>query len=213
MDFILENKWLFLIAGEIVFWVSILTFLIMRYWFKFKKASVLFFAIFILNDLWIATIGFMDYMETGKFSIYQIIVIIFIIYAFTYGKSDFKKLDAFIQRNVAKIKGEPLPLQEKKPELYGMTYAAKQWKELLWHLAVFIVAHLLIILFIGLADQMADVTSLKTLADLWFSKSVAVPFENTIANNISKVWTLIVGIEILVVISYTIFPKGKKTER
>ncbi|MGR6007913.1 hypothetical protein ACT7CZ_00690 [Bacillus cereus] len=109
MNFILENKWTFLIMAEAIFWISIICFLLLRYWFEFKKLSIAFFILFIVNDLWIATMGFFDYLNTGKFSNYQLIIVIIIVYALTYGKTDFRKLDAFIQKKVAKWKGNPIP--------------------------------------------------------------------------------------------------------
>ncbi|MBM7553499.1 hypothetical protein [Thalassobacillus pellis] len=42
MDFILEHKWIFLIIAEVVFWISMLTFLILRYWFHLQKVSMVF---------------------------------------------------------------------------------------------------------------------------------------------------------------------------
>lgn len=108
MDIILEHKWFFLIAAEIIFWVCAIAFLLLRYWYKLDKLSKLVFGIFIINDLWIALLAFIDYQRTGEFSIYQILIIIMIVYAMTLGKTDINKLDVFIKRKVAKRRGESL---------------------------------------------------------------------------------------------------------
>ncbi|WP_234417364.1 MULTISPECIES: hypothetical protein [unclassified Lysinibacillus] len=108
MDIILEHKWFFLITAEIIFWVCAIAFLLLRYWYKLDKLSMFAFGVFIINDLWIALLAFMDYRRTGEFSIYQILIVIMIVYALTFGKSDFKKLDGIIKGRVAKIRGESL---------------------------------------------------------------------------------------------------------
>lgn len=105
MDFILEYKWLFLILGEIVFTLCAAAFLLLRYWYQLEKLSIIVFVIFIINDLWIAFLAVMDYQRTGAFSLYQIIAVVFIIYALTLGKSDMKKLDEVIKRKVAEKRG------------------------------------------------------------------------------------------------------------
>lgn len=105
MDFILEYKWLFLILGEIVFTLCAAAFLLLRYWYQLEKLSILVFVIFIINDLWIAFLAVMDYQRTGAVSLYQIIAVVFIIYALTLGKSDMKKLDEVIKRKVAEKRG------------------------------------------------------------------------------------------------------------
>lgn len=105
MDFILEYKWLFLILGEIVFTLCAAAFLLLRYWYQLEKLSIIVFVIFIINDLWIAFLAVMDYQRTGAVSLYQIIAVVFIIYALTLGKSDMKKLDEVIKRKVAEKRG------------------------------------------------------------------------------------------------------------
>ncbi|MER1956958.1 MAG: hypothetical protein ABS942_06245 [Solibacillus sp.] len=105
MDFILEYKWLFLIMGEVVFTLCAAAFLLLRYWYQLEKLSIIVFIIFLVNDLWIAFLAVMDYQRTGEFSWYQIIAVVFILYALTLGKSDMKKLDEVIKRKVAEKRG------------------------------------------------------------------------------------------------------------
>ncbi|MEW9500706.1 hypothetical protein [Jeotgalibacillus marinus] len=211
MDFILEHKWAFLIAAEIIFWVSILTFLTLRYWFKLNKLSLIFFAFFIINDLWIATMGFMDYLRSGEFTSYQLVILIFIVYAFTYGKSDFRRLDAFIQKKVAKLRCEPVPDFDQPCALYGSEYAKKEWKQFLGHLLIFSIVHISLMFIFGISKQTDEITSLDTLFTLWFAESPAsFPFDNSGANNLSQVWTLVLAIDAVITSSYTIFPKSKK---
>lgn len=208
MEFILENKWTFLITAEVIFWISILSFLTLRYWFKLQKVSIVFFFIFIINDLWIATMGFMDYLKTGEFSSYQVVILIVIFYALTYGKSDFRRLDGFMQINIAKLKGEPLPKLEQHKELYGMEYAIHEWKKILGHILIFSIVHVALVLYFGLTTKLGDINSMESLFKLWFSDTQSsFPFNNQIANNFSRIWTLVLVIDTVITLSYTIFPK------
>ncbi|ASV67932.1 hypothetical protein MKX67_22165 [Cytobacillus sp. FSL W7-1323] len=211
MDFILDHKWEFFIAAEVIFWISILSFLILRYWFKLNKLSFLFFGIFIVNDLWIATMGFMDYMRTGEFTSYQVVILIVIVYAFTYGKSDFRKLDRFIQKKVANWRGETINIEDQVKELDGKEFAAVERKHFFMHLLIFLGVHILLALFLGLSNQFSTISSIGDFFQQWFASSnAAFPFDHSATNNLSRIWTIILVIDGLISFSYTIFPKESK---
>lgn len=210
VDFILDNKWLFLILAEIIFWVSTLSFLIVRYWFNLNKLSVAFFILFILNDLWIATMGYFDYLKTGKFSAYQIIILIVIAYAFLYGKSDFQKLDGFIQRKAAKWRGLPEPEFTASKPLYGMAHAKQERRNLYKHFLVFFAVQGLFLLMFGLSDAVSNI-QLNTLFEEWYEKTnTDLFYQNDTANNITRIWALILAIDIVISLSYTVAPKKEK---
>ncbi|ANC76184.1 hypothetical protein ABE65_004905 [Fictibacillus phosphorivorans] len=210
MDFVLEHKWVFLILAETVFWVSTLSFLVVRYWFNLKKLSMAFFVLFLLNDLWIAAMGYFDYLRTGKFSSYQIIILIVIAYAFLYGKSDFQKLDRFIQRKVAKMRRLPEPdLPDSKP-LYGMQHAKQERKNLYKHIFLFITAQCVFLLLFGLSDAVSSIHIDTLLKDWYDTTDTDLFYKNDVANNITRIWALILAIDIIVSLSYTIAPKKEK---
>ncbi|WP_339264255.1 hypothetical protein MKY07_07410 [Solibacillus sp. FSL W7-1472] len=209
MDFILDYKWFFLITAEVVFWVCAIAFLLLRYWFKLKKLSLFVFVIFILNDLWIALLAYLDYQRTGEFSIYQIIIVIIIMYAMTFGKSDFKKLDAFIKRWVAKKRGEPIDESLQPVKLYGKAYALHEWKQFAGHFVVFIIVHIGFAIAVGLSDSMQE-TPYNELFGMWFDdENSNFPFNNEGVNKFSQVWLLILAIDFVITLSYTLFPKKK----
>jgi hypothetical protein len=210
MDFVLDNKWAFLILAEVVFWVSTLSFLVVRYWFNLKRVSVTFFVLFIVNDLWIATMGYFDFLKTGEFSAYQIIILIVIAYAFLYGKSDFQKLDSFIQRKVAKWRGLPEPDVPHVNPLYGLAHAKQERKNLYGHLLLFSAVQLLFFFIFGFSDEVSDI-QLDTLIEDWYDqKETNLFYQNGTANNVTRIWALILAIDIVISLSYTIFPKKEK---
>lgn len=210
MDFVLDHKWVFLILAETVFWVSTLSFLVVRYWFNLKRLSIAFFILFLLNDLWIASMGYFDYLRTGEFSTYQIIILVVIAYAFLYGKSDFQKLDRFIQRKVAKMRGLPEPdLPASKP-LYGMPHAKQERKNLYKHILLFITAQGIFWLLFGLSDAVSSIRIDTFLNDWYDTTDTDLFFKNDVANNVTRIWALILAIDIVVSLSYTVAPKKEK---
>ena len=118
----------FLIGAEIVFWLSAIGFFLLRYGFRLKKASFIMGIVLLINEVFILTLGVVDYYQTGKFSNFQIITVIILLYAVFYGKKDLKKLDIFAQKLVAKWRNEPAPIIEEQVELTGMAYAKQEIK-------------------------------------------------------------------------------------
>ncbi|CAM4057892.1 hypothetical protein BAMA_00665 [Bacillus manliponensis] len=213
MDFILENKWTFLIIAEVVFWISILSFLILRYWFELKKSSLAFFILFIVNDLWIATMGFFDYLKTGKFSNYQIIIVVIIVYALTYGKNDFRKLDAFIQKKVAGWKGNPIPEVNIPKRLSGKEHAKNERKQFFFHFLTYVVVHAIFIIIFGLSNQLHDIQNIGSSLSQWFEEiHPQLPTNNMAVNNLSRIWTLILAIDGAISLSYTFFPRSEESK-
>ena len=207
MDFILDHKWFFFIAAEVLFWLCALSFIVCRYLFKLDKLSVFIFAIFIVNDLWIALLAFLDYQRTGEIATFQIIIVIFIIYALTFGKSDFKKLDLRIKRWIALKRGEPMDDINIPKPLTGIAYAIQEWKGFGQHFMLFVAAHFIFFFMYGLAPTLQE-TPIQQWFGLWFDKDLnTAPFQHETINSISKIWLLICLIDFAITLSYTIFPK------
>ena len=208
MDFILDHKWFFLISAEIIFWICAIAFLLLRYWFKLERVSMFIFIIFIVNDLWIAFLAFMDYRRSGEFSVFQIAILIFIVYALTFGKSDFKKLDLFIKRQVARFRGETIPASEMPVQRYGLDLALYEWKQFTGHLFMFALLHIVFAFAFGLSDQFKSLQ-----IDQWLSllnnDDKEIPFNHEGVNSVSTVWRIILIVDFFITLSYTVFPKKR----
>lgn len=151
MSILAEYRWYFLIGAEIVFWLSAIGFFLLRYGFRLKKASFIMGIVLLINEVFILTLGVVDYYQTGKFSNFQIITVIILLYAVFYGKKDLKKLDIFAQKLVAKWRNEPAPIIEEQVELTGMAYAKQEIKNWVLHLSLFVVVHIFFFFLYGLA--------------------------------------------------------------
>src|SRR5690625_1471276 len=115
MEWIATYLWELFIFVEVIFWLLIILFLILRYILQWKSASIGILPLFVATIIADLFLGWVDYQQTGEFSLFQIIVVIFVIYAVTSGRSDFQRLDAWVQRKIAAWKGEPEPELTVKP--------------------------------------------------------------------------------------------------
>ncbi|WP_257348977.1 hypothetical protein [Pseudalkalibacillus decolorationis] len=210
-DFILEYKWAFFIAGEIIFWVSIIGFLVVRYVFGLERLGKYLIFIWLASDLWLLFIGILDYTQTGNFDNFQIIITAFLLYALTFGKNDFKKIDRFIKRKVKQWKGEPLTKEDLPERLYGMKHALKQLKEFGLHLLLYTI----VITILAFTIEMKDVSYLlESSGGLEGTIENLVEhglFEDPVAARVTGIWTLVLLIDGIITLSYVVFPRREKT--
>lgn len=204
MSLLAEYKWHILITAEVLFWVFSISFLIVRYWFQLNRLSLIFLVLFIVNDLFILSLAVLDYMRTGEFSNYQLIIAAILIYALTYGKKDFKKLDAYLKGKVKQWKNPSRYTDQKtrtqietshkggnKPANGSLDWehARKERKNWFKHLLIYAIAHGIYFL---MKSFQWEVISFETLS------------------NISSIWTIILVVDGVYSLSFTISPRKRK---
>lgn len=110
MDLLMEYKWVLLVGAEVSFWLLSGSFLVLRYWAGLDRLSLVFLLLIVVDNLIILGLGVLDYLYTGVFATYQFAIIAVLLYGVTFGKRDFKRLDAYLKRRITKRKqrvGEP----------------------------------------------------------------------------------------------------------
>src|SRR5699024_1950306 len=112
MQFLLEHQWNIFIGLEVASLIFLLIFLVIRYAFTKQRISGIFLGLFILCIVLESVLAWFIYQETGEIDTFQIVIAIFIVYAFTFGIGDFKKLDRFIKKHVGKWRGIDLLTEE-----------------------------------------------------------------------------------------------------
>ncbi|MCI0766911.1 hypothetical protein [Bacillus sp. TL12] len=199
MSILAEYRWYFLIGAEIVFWVSVIGFFLLRYGFRLQKASFVAGIVLLFNEVFILALGAIDYYETGKFSNFQIITLVILLYALFYGKKDLKKLDIRVQKLVAKWRNEPIPNIEAPLELTGWAYTKQEIGQWSLHLILFTVVHIVFFFMYGLVpiEQWGD----------WLEKGIVL---NEAAGRVSQVWGIVFLVDTVITFSYLIFPKKEK---
>lgn len=197
INFILEYKWLFFIFGEIIFWGSIIGFLLLRYGLGLDKLSKYLIIIWLLSDLWLLALGVLDYIETGSIDAFQIVIVVVLIYVFTAGKSDLQKLDRMIKRKFEKRKNPSLnnEINSHNNTIDVFKERKKEIKRLGLHLTIYLVVMGIFMLLYGFKSL--DLSSEKNLVDKIVYLIGNGFFNNELASKISGIWTLVILVDFL----------------
>jgi len=103
MSVILEYKWIILVSLEVLAWASTFFLFYARYGLKssfwFRVASVLFAITGVIPQV---IIGIINFIHTRKLDIFTLIIVVLLIYGFTFGKKEVKKLDKWAQKKFSK---------------------------------------------------------------------------------------------------------------
>lgn len=199
MEFVLDNKWVFLVGAEVSFWVLSGAFLLLRYLFDLGRASVVVLALIILDNLFIAGLGVLDYLRTGEFATYQLIALAIIVYGLTFGKQDFKRLDRYMKRKVMRWKGEATSPSEPQPRAAPRKKAANERRRFYGHLVIFVVGQAILI----------------AIGESWLAAQLAggVPEEPSALMGAGRIWAVVLAVDAIWSFSYTLFPKRTETLR
>ncbi len=210
MHFIIVNHWHIFITIEVLSLMSLLLFGLFRYVFDKLKISRLFIILFISLLFCEAALGLYVYHLTGEISTFIITVIVFLVYASTFGIIDFIKLDRWMRDKVGKFRRVDL-LREKDKQVMARdkdpTYLAKKYRiTSLIHLAVFAIGQA-ILWSLG-TDNIAEI--LTYLTDFsWLSEKdyVNSPYPNEMTYGIGMIWGIAFIADFIYSWSYTVFPK------
>lgn len=215
MNFLQNYQWEIFIFLEVASWLFLVVFLLMRYAFDKISLSRVFLALFLLFILFEGLLAYLIYQRTGEIDSFQVIVLIFIIYACSFGVSDFKKLDRYIKVKVGKWRKVDL-LTEKDKRIMAALKDPRviARKNRLWfygHTTVFAIANLIFWQLYGNEAQ----TFLAYMQDWsWFEEAgiASAPYKNEMVMNVVKLWLIIYVVDAIIAWSYTFFPKKDKGE-
>lgn len=213
MDTLLTFQWEAFIFLEVLSWIFLLLFLIVRYAFGKESLGRLFLTLFVLFIFLEALLAFIVYQKTGEISTFQVVIFIFVVYACTFGISDFKKLDRYIKMKVGIWRGVELLTEKDKriiEKLNDPKVIAKKYR--LWwygHTVVFLIAQYLFWIYYGNDAQpfLSYVTDVSWFED---SKIENSPYTNEMILNISRLWVIIYVVDTIYSLYYTFFPSEKK---
>lgn len=214
VEFVHQHLWELFIAIEIVFWLCIVLFVFLRYVLGLRKMSIWILPFFVASVLADAYLGWIDYKSTGEFSIFQFIIVITVIYAITAGVSDFRRLDAYIQRKVVKWKGEAeLEISVKSPPKYGCEHARHERYGWYMHVVMFVVAQIAFFYLFGTRDQFSvDEWFAFEFYRTWLEDEALGAYEDVKLNQVVRAWFIVLIIDGIISLSYTFFPRKEKNE-
>lgn len=212
MSFLLDNQLDIFITIEITSIISLLLFGVIRYFFNRKKLSRVFIFLFILLILAEALLAWVIYQHTGEISNVLVIIVIFVLYACTFGISDFKKLDRWMRKHIGKWRGVEL-LTDKDKQIMSKQkdpkYIAKvnRWSSLI-HLLIFVAFQIGFWIYSGNTSQeiIEFLTDFSWIGEDWKK----TPYANEALYGISAVWGIVFIVDFIYSWSYTFFPAKPK---
>jgi hypothetical protein len=109
-----EIKWILAIGFEAAFWIMLATFLVLRYRHGMEGVTRLFVIGVVIDTAGLLALAVWDFTQTGNVNPYTIFIGAILVYAFTLGKRDMKRLDAWMERKMAPrrartARGRPCP--------------------------------------------------------------------------------------------------------
>lgn len=214
MDFILDYHWNIFITIEILSLISLLLFGVFRYFFSKRRFSLVFIASF-LGLLFIeALLGLYVYLQTGEISTFLIIIMVFLVYACTFGIVDFIRLDRWMRDKIGKFRGVNL-LTDKDLRIIKRNrdpkYVAKKYRvSSIIHLVIFVIGQSTL-WAIG-TDTMAEAKGFLTdLSWIEDGTSKNSPYSNDMLYGVGMIWGIAFVADFIYSWSYTLFPdKGRK---
>ncbi len=212
LEMLVTYQWEIFIALEVLSVVSLILFGFLRYVVNKRKISMLAIAAFLGLLLVEAAVALLIYNKTKEMSTFQIVVIIFLLYACTFGILDFLKLDRWMRKTVGKWRGVEL-LTEKD-------YRTMEWQKDPVRLArkyrITSTIHLLVFVVIQGILWWNGTGSMETmtgyLTDLsWIESGSAAdsPYANDTVYSFGVIWMLVFVVDFIYSWSYTFFPSKK----
>ncbi|MGG4034894.1 hypothetical protein ABEV74_14470 [Paenibacillus cisolokensis] len=210
MGLILEYNWELFILIELLSIGALILFGIFRYFFNKPRLSIMFIFFFLFMVILEGLLGLYVYHQTGEISTFQIVITVFIIYAFTFGIFDFIRLDRWMRRKIGTLRGVEL-LSDKDYKIIERNnnpkYIAKKYRKSSYiHLFIFVTVQA--ILWIIGTESIAEIK--MYLSDFsWIEKGVAKesPYPNDVTFGISIIWGIVFIADFIYSWSYTLFPK------
>jgi hypothetical protein len=175
-----------IVVCEVAFWVVIAIGLVTRYMFKQNKLGMVFLALTPLIDLILLIITGVDLYYGAEATTAHAIAAVYIGVSIAYGKSMIEWADERFRYYVTKEGPKPV-------KRYGMDYAIHYLKGWFRHVLAYLIGAGLLAGMIYVVDD---------------------PSRTGALSGVLKVWSLILGIDFIITISFFITPKkGKFTKQ
>jgi hypothetical protein len=112
----MELKWILAVGLEAAFWIMLAAFLVLRYRYGMEGITRLFVIGVAIDTAGLLGLAVWDFAANGSVNAYTIFIGALLLYAFTAGKRDMKRLDAWMARKLAPrraraAQGPPCPDQ------------------------------------------------------------------------------------------------------
>lgn len=213
MQVLINYQWGIFITLEVLSFIALILFGILRYMLNKRKLSIVAIVTFLTLLIVEALLAILIYQETKEIATFQIVVGIFVVYACTFGILDFIKLDRWMRRKIGERRNIEL-LTKKDYALLSRQkdpkYVAKKYRvSSIIHLVIFVVVQMVLWNY-GTADfeeMLTFLTDFSWIEDGVYENS---PYANEISYSVGIIWGLVFIVDFIYSWSYTIFPSKPK---
>lgn len=214
MDFLVEHSWMLFISLEIAALIFIFAFMGARYFFAYYKGSNIFLSLFLLMMVFEGILAFLVYKVTGEINTFQIVVVIFLVYAATFGISDFKKLDYTARVKIGKWRNVQLVSDDEVKKMRRLKHpkvVARKSRIWFYTHTIILISALIYLWYLYGSTEYHWVYFIQNWG--WFNdESLSQPFTSEMVNQVIRLWLIIYVIDTIVNWSYTFFPDKEKMD-
>lgn len=200
-------QWYLFILLEVISTLGALGFIYTRYKIKNRRLSQLLLFVFISPLVLEAVLALVIYQQTKEITSFHIVIILFLLYACTFGVADFKKIDRTVRIWLGKRAGEDLLTAKEHTQLAlekNPSYIRKKsLRNLVIHSVIFIAAVIYMWITLGNTDF---ALSLRWVID----SDRTQPLTNEVANTVLRVWFIAYSIDSILNLSYILTPITQK---
>lgn len=213
MQFLVEYQWVIFITLEVLSFIALILFGVLRYVFNKRKLSMIAIVMFLAFLVIEALLAIIIYQETKEISSFQIVVGIFVIYACTFGIFDFIKLDRWMRKKVGEIRNIELLTKKDYAVLNRQKdpkYVARKYRlSSIIHLIVFVIVQFILWSYgtINFEEMLTFLTDFSWIEDGSYGNS---PYANEISYSVGMIWGIVFIVDFIYSWSYTIFPSSSK---
>lgn len=214
MHFLVEHDWAIFIGLEVCALIFILAFMGTRYLLSRRPLSNVLLGLFLLMMVLEGILAFVVYQATGEISTFQIVVVLFLLYAVTFGVHDFKRLDFSARMKIGKWRKTSLVTEEEVEHMRMLKHpkvVAK--KSRMWfyaHTVVFGGA----LIYMWYAYGSSEYNWLYFVQNWdWFGDEyLPQPFTSELLLQVVRLWLIIYIVDSIINWSYTFFPNKAKED-
>lgn len=209
---IMDYQWEIFLIIEAFGFLSLLLFGSIRYRKKRVRLSRQFIVVFIMLTAIEAVLAWYLYTRTGEISAFQMIVTLFVLYAITFGRSDFKKLDRWMRKKIDAdhllTEADYEEMKKQKDPTFQAKYYGLTW---LVHVAVFLSVQVAFFWLSGLnwTDSVGYLNDLNWLGSDYYGPT---PYENQAFYTVSMIWGIIVVVDAIIAATYVFQKKDRRSK-
>lgn len=215
MQFLVDYQWIIFITLEVLSFIALILFGVLRYALNKRKLSMIAIMMFLAFLIVEALLAIFIYQETKEISSFQIVVGIFVIYACTFGVLDFIKLDRWMRKKVGKRRNIELLTRKDYAVLNRQKdprYVARKYRiSSIIHLVIFGIVQIVLWSY-GTADFKEMLTFLRDFSWIEDGTYENSPYANEISYSVGIIWGIVFIVDFIYSWSYTIFPSSSKKD-